>query len=341
MSTLGQLLVVNRRTFEVDFRPQRRYCLLSIRRPGSRFAHCNSEWATHSRLDLMLHEWECDQKPAVAPPVVFQARQAIKVAEWLQRNIRAFHTGEIDLVIQSEHPSPQRSAIRNVIATAFQWSTRDERNMKPHTDTQILLEMAMESLDFSVASCAVATSEPSRVSLAAKFGWIGQIFQDFNVQLVVWDDEGPFDVEHESTAKLAARKLMDRFEVDQTSVDARRLLEVIAGILLLRRTRFSPRIPTAKPQVTREKNGVDSALILDGASLTKAIPLALHFDSVHCHYQYDQPDIGMKAQLLRHGGWLIDSPAEGGRLLSVSWRAEVLNEILHHRLRHPPKTMKE
>ena len=144
-----------------------------------------------SRLELMLHEWESEEKPVPCPPVVFQARQGMMVANWLRRLSPFLSSGDFDIVLQSEHSSPQVAAIREVIAFALDWPVVESSPFSPHVGTQILLEMAMEAssmlTDVSVADVLARQATVDRLTC------IGHLFQSHNVEFIVAKEEQPTD----------------------------------------------------------------------------------------------------------------------------------------------------
>lgn len=134
----------DRKQIEGQFFSRQPYALLSIRRPGSRFA---SELVTANRVarcDLMLHEWDVAKPPYPLPPVVLSSRQAVKIADFVtHQRLHAYQ-----LVVQSEFPSSQLTAI---VETIGDWAdVLVERRCDwptDHAPTRALLEMAFDSLE--------------------------------------------------------------------------------------------------------------------------------------------------------------------------------------------------
>ena len=138
----------DRQQIERQFFSRQPYAILSIRRPGSRFA---SELVTANRVarcDLMLHEWNVDAPPYPLPPVVLSSRQALKIADFVSQQ----RQDASQLIIQSEFSSSQLAAI---VETIGDWTgvfvDRPRDWPIVHEPTRALLEMAMDSLE--LASC--------------------------------------------------------------------------------------------------------------------------------------------------------------------------------------------
>lgn len=297
--------------------------------------HGKAEWATLSRLDLMLHEWESEHEPFPCPPVVFQARQAMKMAVWLQRVIPALTFGNVDIVVQSEHASPQAAAITRVLANSFGWQIIDEIRIAPHEGTQFMLEAAIEAATMSGGSVDSLITEATPSSQTIKLAWLGSLFQILNVQFVALADQPSFAVVDEASCKRAREQLLAQFGLRQLNARDREVLDFIIQVMLLRRTCFSSCLPTLDSEGDPEGICSHSVLIADSTLLSNVVAGTAQRWTIHCFYEPGQIDQGLKSSLLRRGAWLIDSPVGAGRLLSISWRPDPCSEIFHHRLRYP------
>jgi len=137
---------LDRQQIERQFYSPQSYSLLSIRRPGSRFAGELVTANRVSRCDLMLHEWDVDAPPYPLPPVALSSRQALKIADFVSQQRHLAN----QLIVQSEFSSSQLSAI---VETIGDWTgvfiDRPRDWPQVHKPTRTLLEMALDSLDFA------------------------------------------------------------------------------------------------------------------------------------------------------------------------------------------------
>ncbi len=118
--------------------------MISVRRPGSRFAKPRAAENCVGRLNLMLHEWDVDAPPYPLPCVTLTSRQALKIAEFVSEQYQ--HVNQ--LIVQTEFASSQLTAIAETIGgwtgVFLQggpiWPTE-------HQPTMTLLEMAFDAIE--------------------------------------------------------------------------------------------------------------------------------------------------------------------------------------------------
>ncbi len=329
----SQIFLLDRSAYEIGFRARRRFLLLSIRRPGRHYARCPSEWAVLSRLDLMLHEWKPEERPAKPTKVDLQPRQAIKIVDWLRRFVSILSAGEVDLVIQSEYASPQAAAICRVIETVLACPVAGGPFVAPHRDTQLLLEMAMDASPLNTCS---SEGDAERVnSQLTRLSAVTQIFHSLNVDVIVTPAEADVTVRDLAVAQRATEMLLTQLGVSQGSETVRDAADFVAEVMVLRRTRLLPNIPIQAGSMNTFENGNQSILLTDSAQLSEVVaqPDDWLAGSVHCFYGSDETTLQLKSVLLKRSAWLIDSPVEGGRLLSIMRRPDTACEHLHQRLR--------
>lgn len=142
-STLLQIIQTMDREKIEDHFTRQSHALLSIRRPGSRFASWFATENQLARCDLMLHEWDVADAPSPLPPVQLSRRQALKIADFVVQNRLLAR----QLIIQSEFPSSQLTAIAETIG---RWAgvPVDRHLVWPdeHPQTRALLESAFDCL---------------------------------------------------------------------------------------------------------------------------------------------------------------------------------------------------
>lgn len=330
----ARIITLDRVHLEQCFWPRRRFLWLSIRRPGSRFAVCQSELAALSRCDVMLHEWDVDDPPTPLPRFILQSHQAVKIANWLTRHRRVLAGDDVDLVIQSELPSSQLSAIVEVAATTLHLPIENQSSVRPHLHTRVLLEMAMASTSLENEWNPVAALQrPHAVSKSVNA--VGTLFQFHNVDLVVSTKIEPIRNGVSGTMHQVAGSIVSSIvpeAVNSCVGDASR--DFIAGVMTVRGTQFCR--PNILSKMTFGTAAAErSILVLEPTmecvtQLYSNFPGTLHWFAA----RVNSPEmINLKSWLLSRGAWMLETVSGDLCLRSINRRPDPMSEVLHHQIR--------
>lgn len=149
---------LSRYGIENEFFVREPYALITIRRPGSKFANPMCRNRCIARCDLMLHEWDIDDDYGQCKLVRLSIRQSLKVVEFVSQH----RNNASRLVIQSDLISSQLVAIAETLAMcldvpitrAIDWKAADK-------ETAATLEMAIDSTDLLKNSSMKARLRPT------------------------------------------------------------------------------------------------------------------------------------------------------------------------------------
>ncbi|MDA8745248.1 hypothetical protein N9N28_11490 [Rubripirellula amarantea] len=161
---------LDRYELENRFVSRHSHAIISVRRPGSRFAKSRFTENCVAQLDLMLHEWDVDNPPYPLPFVLLTARQATKLADFVGEQCQQVN----QLIIQSEFASSQRSAIAEAIGD-WTGAFLDRGDVWPseHEPTNELLQMAFDAFEMSgkilPRSSAARSSEEHQIQQLIEF----------------------------------------------------------------------------------------------------------------------------------------------------------------------------
>ena len=334
-STGANIWITDRNGLKSGFQSRRRFLLLSIRRPGTRPACVENNWAILSRCDLMLHEWDIDNPPFPLPPVSLTARRASKIAHWLHRHQHILASGEVDLVIQSESASSQLAAISNTIENYLNGIIKNRDSAPPHRDTQVLLEMAFASLSLIEPKIDTATQVDPAKSVRATLDATAQLFSLFNINFIFSTQQAPFFVEDPVAAHVAAysvlNSIVDDLEITNHSAG---VSNFIANVLFCRGAQGFKTPEDLKLCAKADVNcPFTSTLIIGASQSSAALDLLEVTNSVHLIFPRQVSFDDWKSELLRKNIWLLETSVGENRIFSISQSPSFQCQILHRRLR--------
>ncbi|MEZ6089515.1 MAG: hypothetical protein R3C05_16100 [Pirellulaceae bacterium] len=282
----------------------------------------------------MLHEWDVDDPPNPLPRFVLQSHQAVKIANWLTRHKQVLVGGDTDLVIQSELPSSQLSAIVEVAATTLHLPIEDQSSVRPHLHTRVLLEMAMASTSLDQKWNPVAVfQQPHAVSKSVNA--VGMLFQFHNVDLVVSTKIEPTWNGVSETMRRGAESILSSIvpeAVNSCVADAAR--DFIAGVMTVRATQFCR--PNTLSKMTFGTAAAERSILLLEPTMERVIQLYSNFPGT-LHWfatRVKSPEtINLKSWLLSRGAWMLETMSEDLCLRSINRRPNAMSEVLHHQIR--------
>ncbi len=337
-----QIIQLDRYAFEHDFQPQHPYLLLSIRRPGSRFARGVTQSQMLSRCDLMLHEWDQAQPPYPLPPVVLQSRQALKMADWLNEHLAVLAVGDCDFVIQSEDASSQRSAFSGAMESILNWNVLNRGTATPHAETLLLLEMA---LAYSGIASSLCSSRRSRFPVAPSLEvleLISAIFAGLNIDLIVFQDHQPFFDDTEELGAAVINRIAQSLGIDGLNgLEHSQARDFIAGVMRLRQTRCCVASDVLTALESHVEVNEHSTILYVGEIDAESL-LALHDEfagSIQLLLPIDAQTLVLKSRLMLAGRSLLETRLGTASLLSVTHDRDWLLELLHANLRTNPRNL--
>ncbi|MCO8122623.1 hypothetical protein NHH03_12825 [Stieleria sp. TO1_6] len=282
----------------------------------------------------MLHEWDVEDPPIPLPRFVLQSRQAVKIANWLTRHNQVLAGGDVDLVIQSELPSSQLSAIVEVTATTLNWPIENQSSVRPHLHTRLLLEMATASTSLEQEWNPFAVlQQPHAVSKSVNA--VGTLFQFHNVDLVVSTKIEAIRNGVSETMRRVAKSIVSSIvpeAVNSSVADA--ASDFIAGVITVRGTQIFR--PTTLSKMTFGTNAAErSILVLEPTmecvtQLYSNFPGTIHWFATRVNF----PEaINLKSWLLSRGAWMLETMPGDLCLRSINRRPDPMSEVLHHQIR--------
>ena len=282
----------------------------------------------------MLHEWDVDDPPNPLPRFVLQSRQAVKIANWLTRHKQVLVGGDADLVIQSELPSSQLSAIVEIAATTLHLPIENQSSVRPHLHTRVLLEMAMASTSLKQEWNPVAVlQQPHAVSKSVNA--VGTLFQFHNVDLVVSTKIEPIRNGVSETMRRVAESIVSSTVPEAVnSFVADAASDFIAGVMTVRGTQICRPNTLSKMTFGTDAAG-RSILVLEPtmecvAQLYSNFPGTIHWFAT----RVNSPEmIDLKSRLLSRGVRMLETMSGDLCLRSINRRPDAMSEVLHHQIR--------
>lgn len=330
----ARIIVLDRTNLQECFSPRRRFLLLSIRRPGSRFATGQSNLEAISRCNVILHEWDEDNPPYPLPQFILQSRQAIKIATWLKRFKPVLEAGKVDLVIQSEMASSQLSAIVQFAEAWMQLPIENPFSAQPHFHTRVLLDMARAATSLRQDGDPTVTIAPSE-AVSKRIDALGKLFRNQNVDFVVSTTIRPVRIGDLETARSVADGIL-KSVIPEANNDCAvgEVIDFIAGVLAIRGTQICRPEDSAAMEI--DPSETTQALLLLEPTMKSVTELYSVFPgSIHWFTPRVKSidSIALKSVLLSRGAWLLETANGDHRLLSTIRRRDAMSEILHREIR--------